>query len=115
MTKLFTVACWNVEHFGARAGDTAAHVQRVVDFIDGGHAGSGEPAAGPDIFAIFEVTGRDVYQSFMDAFPDHNFILSEGKQSQEIFVAVHKRLQMFGTQRLEFKGKRDFIRPGMLV
>ena len=66
-------------------------------------------------FAIFEVTGRDVYRAFMDALPDHNFILSEGKQSQEIFVGVHKRLQMFGTQRLEFKGKRDYIRPGMLV
>ena len=23
---------WNVEHFGARAGDTAPRVQRVVDF-----------------------------------------------------------------------------------
>ncbi len=115
MTKLFSVASWNVEHFGARAGDTTAHVQRVVEFIGGSHAGEGGPPTIPDVFAIFEVTGRDVYRAFMDAFPDHNFVLSEGKQSQEIFVAVHKRLQMFGTQRLEFKGKRDYIRPGVLL
>jgi endonuclease/exonuclease/phosphatase family metal-dependent hydrolase len=106
--KLFSVASWNVEHFRGKP-DRAG---RVADFISGQHGG---PTSMPDIFALYEVEGKDVYRTFMSRFPDHRFHLSEGKEMQEIFIGVHKRLQTFSTQRLEFKVGRDFQRPGLLL
>jgi len=106
--RKFTVASWNVEHF---KGDPE-RVERVVGFIQGE---AGGPPAVPDVFALYEVEGRDVYEAFMRAFPDHSFHLTEGKQTQEILVGVHYRLQSFVTQRLEFKTQRDWQRPGLFL
>ena len=105
MRKLFSVASWNVEHFRREP----ARMARVIDFIK-----TGAPSV-PDVFALYEVEGKDVYRDFMDEFPDHRFHLTEGKQTQEIFVGVHKSLQSFVTQRIEFKTGRDYQRPGLLV
>ena len=112
MPKLFSVASWNVEHFKNTDADDALRVQRVARFIAGSDGG---PASVPDVFALFEVEGRDIYQAFMDEFPDHRFHLTEGKQSQEIFVAVHRSFQTFSTQKLEFKTGREYQRPGLLL
>ena len=101
MNKLFSVASWNVEHFKNKK----ARVDRIVKFIAGQDGG---PGTVPDIFAIYEVEGKDVYSEFMKNFPDHHFHLTEGKQSQEIFVGVHKRLQ-------SFKTGREYLRPGLLL
>lgn len=108
MPKLFSVASWNVEHFK----DDADRVERVAKFIKGENGG---PASPPDIFALFEVEGREIYSTFMDEFPNHHFHVTEGKQTQEIFIGVHKRLQTFSTQRLEFKTGRPYQRPGLLL
>lgn len=69
----------------------------------------------PDVFALFEVEGKEIYHAFMSAFPQYRFHLTEGKQTQEIFVGVHQRLQTFTTQRMEFKTQRDYQRPGLLL
>ena len=108
MSKVLSVASWNVEHFN----NDALRVKKVAQFISGQNGG---PTNTPDIFALFEVEGKDIFLEFMNQFPDYRFHLTEGKQTQEIFVGVHKRLQSFSTQRLEFKTQRDLQRPGLLL
>jgi len=112
MAKVFSVSSWNVEHFKKTSDYDAARIQRVAKFIAGDDGG---PASVPDIFVLYEVEGRDIYQDFMKEFPDHRFHLTEGKQTQEIFVGVHRKLQTFSTQRLEFKTGREYQRPGLLL
>lgn len=108
MPKAFSVASWNVEHFN----NEPTRASRVAAFINGQHGG---PASVPDVFALYEVEGRDIFKTFMDEFPNHRFHLTEGKQTQEIFVGVHRRLQSFSTQRAEFKTGRAYQRPGLLL
>ena len=101
MPKVFSVASWNVEHFTGDTKTSKARVKRVAEFISGKDGG---PASVPEVFALYEVEGKDVYKEFMKTFPDHRFHLTEGKQTQEIFVGVHKNLQTFSTQRLDSPG-----------
>ena len=108
MPKVFSVASWNVEHFG----HNAARVQRVAQFIVGQDGG---PASVPDVFALYEVEGKLAFNEFMATFPDHRFHVTEGRQTQEIFIGVHKKLQTFSTQRIEFKTGREYQRPGLLL
>lgn len=110
MAKVFSVASWNVEHFQ----DTTdlSRVKRVANFI---HGKEGGPKKIPDVFALYEVEGKYLYREFMEKFPRHHFHMTEGKQTQEIFIGVSNKLQSFTTQRLEFKEQRDFLRPGLLL
>ena len=108
MPKVFSVASWNVEHFS----DDLSRVKRIAEFISGQHNG---PTNVPDIFAIYEVEGKEVFREFMNTFPDYRFHITEGKETQEIFIGVHRNLQTFSTQRLEFKTKREHQRPGLLL
>ena len=108
MPKVFSVASWNVEHL---RNDTA-RVKKIAEFISGQHGG---PSNAPDIFAIYEVEGKEVFKEFMNQFPDYRFHVTEGKETQEIFIGVHRKLQTFSTQRLEFKTKREYQRPGLLL
>jgi hypothetical protein len=112
MGKVFSVASWNVEHFKKDTAPDKSRVQRVARFIAGNDGG---PSAIPDIFALYEVEGKDVYQDFMSEFPDHRFHMTEGEQTQEIFIGVHRDFQSFTTQRLEFKTGRAHQRPGLLL
>lgn len=111
MARVFSVTSWNVEHFRNTSAH-AARVERVAKFISGSDGG---PASVPDIFALYEVEGKDVFRVFMDEFPDHRFHLTEGKQTQEIFIGVHRKFQTFSTQRLEFKVGKEYQRPGLLL
>jgi hypothetical protein len=108
MPRVFSVSSWNVEHFK----DEPSRAKRVADFINGKKGG---PERVPDVFALFEVVGKDVYKTFMEEFPDHRFHLTEGEETQETFVGVHRKFQTFSTQRLEFKGGRSRLRPGLLL
>jgi len=108
MQKIFSITSWNVEHFK----DEPERVKRVASFINGQNGG---PQQVPEIFALYEVEGKDIYQEFMEQFPDHRFHLTEGKQTQEIFIGVHRKFQTFSTQRLEFKTGNDYLRPGLLL
>jgi hypothetical protein len=108
MPKKFSVATWNVEHFH----NETIRVKRIAEFINGQHGG---PPNVPDVFVLFEVEGKEVFQEFMTQFPDHRFHLTEGKQTQELFIGVHRNFQSFTTVRLEFKVMRDSLRPGLLL
>lgn len=104
MPKAFSFASWNVEHFGNKR----SRADRCVEFLK-------TSANAPDVFAIFEVTSREVFSQFTAALPSHNFFVTEGLQSQETLVGVHKSLTAFVTQRQEFKSKIPTLRPGTLV
>ena len=112
MARVFSVASWNVEHFRKSTDADKARVGRVADFISGKNGG---PKRVPDIFALYEVEGKDVYQEFMKKFPKHSFHLTEGDETQEIFIGVKNNIQTFSTQRLEFKTQRNSLRPGLLL
>lgn len=106
MAKAFSLACWNVEHL---TDGKPKRAEAVVDFLASCTPG------GPDVFAILEVEGRDVYRHVMKRFPDHRFHQSEGRQLQEMLVGVHQRFPSFVTQRIEFQAQVQELRPGVLV
>ena len=85
MGNVFSVVSWNVEHFKNTLPSDTERIRRVAKFISGNNNG---PTSVLDIFVLYEVEGKDVYQDFMDEFPDHRFHMTEGKQTQEIFVGV---------------------------
>ncbi len=71
--------------------------------------------ANPDILAVFEVEGKQVFQKFMEHFPQYSFHITEGTQTQEILLGVRGNLTSFFTQRTEFKHGNEFLRPGTLL
>jgi exonuclease III len=102
MTKAFSVASWNVEHFK----DDPDRVNRVVSFLK---------EQDPDVFALYEVTGKTVFGAVTRLFPGYSFQITEGPQTQEILVGVRSRLSVFFTQRVEFKSGVTYMRPGLLA
>ena len=102
MAKLFSVASWNVEHFGGEA----SRVARVVDFLD---------AQSPDVFGLYEVEGKDIFSTIVQKMPGYTFQITEGSQTQEILVGVKKGLTAFLTQRTEYKSGTTHMRPGLLA
>jgi len=101
------VLSWNVEHFnGKGTGSRADRVDRVAAAIQ---------AENPDVFALMEVEGATVFTQFTAMFPNYVFSLTEGRNSQEIMVAVRGGLSAFVTQRTEFKRSNPFLRPGALL
>ncbi|MDP3083756.1 MAG: endonuclease/exonuclease/phosphatase family protein [Rubrivivax sp.] len=102
MSKLFSVLSWNVEHFKGEP----QRVGRVVDLLQ---------AQKPDVFALFEVEGGDVYRALVETMPGYIFQITEGAQTQEILVGVRRTLTAFITQRVEFRSGTTHMRPGQLV
>lgn len=102
MAKLFSVLSWNVKHFKLKNKD----VDGILGHID---------KFDPDVMAIYEVTGKDVYAHVMRHFPNHSFFITEGRQSQEILVGTRNRLHAFTTQRTEFNRTNTYLRPGTLT
>lgn len=102
MAKAFSVASWNVKHFKGEA----SRVSRVSQFLKDQK---------PDIFALYEVTGSEVYTELSSRFPKYTFQITEGKESQEILVGIKNSLTAFITQKLEFKSGATYMRPGLLV
>lgn len=103
MARAFSVASWNVEHF--KDGDPA-RIGRVVGFLS---------QVDPDVFAIYEVEGKEVFGALTTRMPGYTFHITEGDQTQEILVGVRQTLTAFVTQRTEFKSGVFRLRPGMLV
>lgn len=104
MSRLLKFASWNVEQFKNNQGRAA----RIANFLkDDAHA--------PDLFAIFEVTGDEVFDDFVKLLPTHNFFVTEGLQLQETLIGVKKGITAFVTQRHAFKAKTATLRPGTLV
>lgn len=102
MEKLFSMASWNVEHFR----DDPARAARAVAFIK---------EVDPDLFGIFEVEGRAVFEHFVDLMPTHNFFITEDFSRIEILVGVRRDFTAFVTQRERFKSRDPALRPGALA
>jgi len=103
MKKVISVLSWNVEHF---KGDVQKRVDDVTNEIK---------KLNPDVFAIYEVEGKDVFQSFTSILTDYNFHITEGLQTQEILVGAKNNFTSFFTQKLEFKSGNQYLRPGALL
>ena len=102
MTKAFSLASWNVEHFK----NPDSRVDRVVDFLAN---------LTPDVFALYEVEGKEVFDALVTKMPSYSFHITEGQEVQEILVGVASNLTSFFTQKLEFKSGMQFLRPGALL
>src|SRR5688500_1278355 len=102
MPKAFSVASWNVEHFKnalARVGDVVALLA----------------ALNPDVFALYEVEGKDVFGELVSKMPGYQFHITEGPQVQEILVGVRSGFTAFFTQKIEFRSGASAMRPGALL
>jgi len=77
VSKAFSVASWNVEHFKSKRGESPENerVKRVISYLKN---------QDPDILGIYEVTGKDVYVEVVNRFPKYTFEITEGKETQEI-------------------------------
>ena len=109
MAKAFSVASWNVEHFGAMNKNKAKPkkpVGPIIEFLAQQHA---------DVVAVYEVVGSTVYDTIVTVMPDYQFHITEGPQAQEILIGVKRTFSSFYTQRLEFKSGVSVLRPGSLL
>ncbi len=109
MAKAFSVASWNVEHFGAtnKGHDNPKKpIGPIIDFL---------AAQKADIVAIYEVVGKVVFDAIVTKMPEYQFHITEGPQTQEILVGVKKKFTSFFTQKTEFKSGASMLRPGALL
>ena len=104
MAKVLSFASWNVEHFRGKP----ARVDRVVDLL---------ASKNPDVFAIYEVYGTQVFDALMSKMSSHSFFLTENtkENDMEILVGFRKSLSVFVTKREEFRSKVPTLRPGALA
>ncbi len=109
MAKAFSVASWNVEHFGALDSETgrpAKPIEPIIEFLEQQEA---------DVFAIYEVKSEYVFRPLVEAMPDYQFHITEGPQMQEILVGIKKKHTAFITQKIEFRSGQSSLRPGVLT
>jgi len=102
MAKAFSVASWNTHNLS----DDPERVGRVISFLK---------QQNPDVFALYEVKGKDVFADVTQLFPGYTCQITEGPQTQEILVGVRSTLTCFMTQRVEFKSTVPGMRPGLLA
>ena len=102
MAKAFSLASWNVEHFKGKP----ARTERVLDFLN---------EQNPDVFALLEVEGKDVFSTLVARMPGYQFHITEGPQVQEVLVGVKRGFTAFFTQKVTFKTGNTFLRPGALL
>ncbi len=102
MTKAFTVASWNVEHFK----NNPDRIDLVIEFLE---------EQDPDVFALYEVESSDVYTILVTKMPNYHFHITEGPQTQEILAGAKRSLTTFFTQKVEFKSGNTYLRPGALL
>lgn len=109
MAKAFSVASWNVEHFGATSRGSSTPrkpVDPIIDFLASQNA---------DVVAVYEVVGKVVFDTVITKMPGYQWHITEGSQTQEILVGVKKTMTSFFTQKQEFKSGNSFLRPGGLL
>lgn len=102
MSKAFSLVSWNVEHF-KNAGSRADRVVKLLAAQD------------PDVFALYEIEGSEVFQTITAKMPGYSFHITEGPQVQEILVGARSSLTAFFTQKIEFKAGNSLLRPGALL
>jgi hypothetical protein len=69
MAKAFSVASWNVEHFKSQG--VSSRVNDVVEFL---------AEQRPDVFALYEVEGREVFEALTTLMPEYTFHITEGSR-----------------------------------
>jgi hypothetical protein len=109
MAKAFSVASWNVEHFGAKNkghDKPKKPIGPIIDFLASQKA---------DIVAVYEVVGKIVFDEVVKKMPNYQFHITEGPQTQEILVGVKKKFTSFFTQKTGFKSGAAMLRPGALL
>ena len=102
MAKAYSLLSWNVEHFK----NAAARVGRVAGVLK---------KQKPDVLALYEVEGKEVFGALTRAMPGYTFHITEGPQAQEILVGVRNSFSAFFTQKLEFRSGASMMRPGALL
>jgi hypothetical protein len=102
MPKAYSLLSWNVEHFK----NDSARVDRVAGLLK---------KQKPDVLALYEVEGKEVFGALTDAMPGYTFHITEGPQTQEILVGVRSAFSAFFTQKLEFRSGASMMRPGALL
>ncbi len=108
MGKVFSFASWNVEHFR----NNPERIDRAVEFLANADPSCGEA---PDVFAIYEVEGSQVFAEIMRQMPTHSFFITEAEISQNILVGIRHGLNGFVTQREKLKSGVPSLRPGALA
>jgi len=104
MAKAFSVASWNVEHFGDQV--TPQRTANIVSFIEQQDA---------DVVAIYEVEGKRVWRELMDGLPGYSWFITEGQNTQEILLGTASGITAFVTQKVEFSSRDSYMRPGALM
>jgi len=104
MAKAFSVASWNVEHFKSQG--VSSRVGDVVEFL---------AEQRPDVFALYEVEGREVFEALTTLMPQYTFHITEGQQVQQILLGVRSNITAFFTQKTEFRSGVSLLRPGALL
>jgi hypothetical protein len=59
VSKLFSIASWNVEHFK----NNPDRIDLVIEFLN---------KQNPDVFALYEVESSDIYQILVTRMPQNN-------------------------------------------
>ncbi len=103
MAKAFSVLSWNIEHL---RGKTPGRIQKIVARLK---------QENPDVFGLYEIEGKDIYQDLANAMPGYTFHITEGPQTQEILVGARNRFTSFFSQRVAFKAGNSRLRPGALL
>jgi hypothetical protein len=78
----------------------------VVEFI---------AARNPDVFALYEVKGRQVFADMVAKMPDYHITITESESLPESLVGVRNRFFSFVTQRKEIASRVASLRPGALA
>jgi len=102
MAKAFSLASWNVEHFKGKKTRT----DRIIKFLEN---------QDPDVFALLEVEGKEVFSTLVAQMPSYQFHITEGPQTQEVLVGVKNGFTAFFTQKVDFKSGNKYLRPGALL
>ena len=102
MAKAFSVASWNIEHMKDADPRNVARMKFLAD-------------QKPDVLALYEVEGKEVWREVMTAFPKYSFFITEGQNTQEILVGIGPRVTGFLTQKVEFAGRQAYMRPGAFL
>lgn len=104
MAKAFSVASWNVEHL--RSQGVTSRIEDVVGFL---------AEQNPDVFALYELEGRQAFDALTSLMPNYTFHITEGQQVQQILVGVRTNITAFFTQKTEFRSGVSLLRPGALL
>ena len=92
MAKVYSLMSWNIEHFKKNQDNqTQVRIDRIAAKIR---------EEDPDVFAIYEVEGKDIFDTMVATFPGYSFHITEGPQVQEILIGVKGNITAFFTQKV---------------